>query len=100
MARIVMGVINILIGFWSLCITYKRFIEGNGYDRFDQEFFQRNNMLSPADTIMFVYGFAGVYDFISSLFFSTNPFSRMCGLITGAEFLASAAIVYYATRMR
>lgn len=100
MFRVVIEILNILIGFYTLYVTYKRFMQGNEYDKFDREFFRRNNKLSPADTIMFVFGFAGVYDLISSMFFSDNPFSRMCGMITGAEFLASAAIIYYVTRMQ
>lgn len=101
MFKVVIGILNILIGFYTLYVTYKRFMQGNEYDKFDQEFFRRNNKLSPADTIMFVFGFAGVYDFISSLLsFPSDPFGRMCGMITGVEFLASAAIIYYTTRVR
>lgn len=98
MIDIFMGLVEILVGFWTLYKIYRDYIQQNKFDKYDQEFFQRNHIVSKEDTIMLLYGGVGIYDIISSLTFS-SAFNRMCGMVTGVEFLASAAILYFVTRV-
>lgn len=99
MGDIFMGIGEILCGFWSVYMIYKRYVYGNGFDKYDHEFFRRNSMMSTEDKLMLLYGFVGVYTFISSIM-TSGAFSRMCGLISGGEFLGSVLILYFVTRVR
>lgn len=99
MGNIFMGIGEILCGFWSIYMMYNRYIQGNRFDKYDQEFFRRNSMMSTEDILMLLYGFVGVYALISSIM-ASGAFSRMCGLISGGEFLGSVLILYFVTRVR
>lgn len=99
MFNALIGLLNMLCGFLVLYLVYQRYIQRNSFDKYDQEFFQRNNITSREDIQMFLYGFSGAFDIISSLTVS-SAFYRMCNMITGIEFLVSAMILYFVTRVR
>lgn len=87
------NVIDLTCGFGILYITYRKYVQGYGVDKYDMEFYRRNKIFSIEDIFIALYTFTGVIDCFSAII-TDDLIHRLIVIISGSMFVLSAYIIY------
>ena len=85
--------LRVAIAALCLYITIKKYNRNMGMDKYDREFYKRNNIFSVEQFMIYLFVFDGIMEYIGGIS-QTDPSDKIACVLAGSLYFFSAILEY------